>query len=423
MRVAQAAGGVFFPLDEELALLPGALSPRLQEMLVRLSTWLPSFAQAAEAMGWCVGVRVSEAATRRHTEAAGAAAVALHDAEVDRLEAERPAPPMGPLVQQVSADGTMVPLLGGQWSEVKTLAVGTVVATHGADGTPHVQTEDVSYFARLADSATFTRDALAELHRRGTEAAGTVVAIQDGSEWLQGFIDLHRPDAVRILDFPHAVEHLNRAAQACLGEGTPGAVAWLDQHAAELKVGDPDVVLAALRALPTERAPDSAIATAERDGAVAYFEKRRDQLDYARFQRLGFPIGSGAVESGHKNVVASRLKGPGKHWALHHVDAMLALRCTVANDRWDETWPRIARSLRSPIRAGLCQRRRPRVLSAHQANRPLPRRQPPRPRVAPHPRLEPTIIAGHPTNAHPWKKAAQRTAARKLTRSLNSTKL
>ncbi|HEV2893665.1 MAG TPA: hypothetical protein VG411_07930, partial [Actinomycetota bacterium] len=63
-----------------------------------------------------------------------------------------------------------------------------------------------------------------------------------------GFVDLHRPDAVRVLDFPHAVEALNRAAQACWGEGSPAAVAWLDQQAAELKEGDPDRVLAALDA-------------------------------------------------------------------------------------------------------------------------------------------------------------------------------
>ncbi len=30
----------------------------------------------------------------------------------------------------------------------------------------------------------------------------------DGAGWLQSFIDLHRPDAQRILDFPHAAERV-----------------------------------------------------------------------------------------------------------------------------------------------------------------------------------------------------------------------
>ncbi len=35
----------------------------------------------------------------------------------------------------------------------------------------------------------------------------------DGSPWLQAFHAYHRPDAVRILDVPHAVELLNQATQ------------------------------------------------------------------------------------------------------------------------------------------------------------------------------------------------------------------
>lgn len=33
-----------------------------------------------------------------------------------------------------------------------------------------------------------------------------MVAVTDGAEWIQKFIDHHRFDAVRILDFPHAAE-------------------------------------------------------------------------------------------------------------------------------------------------------------------------------------------------------------------------
>jgi hypothetical protein len=29
-----------------------------------------------------------------------------------------------------------------------------------------------------------------------------------GAEWIQGFVDLHRPDAVRNLGFPHALGYV-----------------------------------------------------------------------------------------------------------------------------------------------------------------------------------------------------------------------
>jgi hypothetical protein len=296
-----------------------------------------------------------------------------------------------------------VPLLGGEWAEVKTLATGEVVAARDAAGAPAVRTEHVSYFSRLADSDAFGRLALPELHRRGTATAGTVAAVLDGSVWLQVFIDLHRPDAVRVLDFPHAVEALSAAVQATFGVGAVEAAAWLALHAHELKHGDPDAVLAALAALPVHDATDPVAAAAARDRTLGYLRTRRDQIAYARFQALGLPIGSGMVESANKLVVEERLKGPGMHWARPNVDPMLALRCIAANDRWDEAWPPIARLLRTPARARPARRCAPRGLSAHQASRPAPRPRPPRPpRAAPMPRRP----DGQPSSRS-WRHAFQ----------------
>src|SRR5579884_2711870 len=422
-RSARPAGRVFSPLDEELALLPGPLSPRLHEGLVRLGTWMP-FARAAAELGWFCGVAVGAATACRLTEVAGAALVALETAEADRLEREAPPPGDGPRVQQLSADGAMVPLRRGEWAEVKTLAIGEVVATRGADGTPVVRATDVSYFSRLTDAESFGHLALVESHRRGTATAGTVVAPVDGSDWLQGLIDLHRPDAVRILDFPHAAEHLNAAGQATWGIGAPEAAAWLRTQAHELKTGDPEAVLAALRALPIHDAADRARAAQVRDETLAYLHKRRAQIVYARFQACGFPIGSGVIESGNKNVVEARLKGTGMRWARPSVNPMLALRCAVCNDRWAEVWPSIVRSLRHPMAPCPTRRRRQAGLSAHQASRPIPNSPPPRIRVAPMPADRPRkIVDGRPTNAHDWKIAARRGAERKAARLAASAKL
>jgi len=385
-------------------LLPGRLSPRLQEGLVRLGTWMP-FAPAARGLAWFNRVEVSEATACRLTAAAGAALAAVETAAAERVAVERPAPPAGPRVQQLSADGAMVPLVRGEWAEAKTVAIGVVEAGRGADGAPVVRTTEVSYFASLADSDAFGRPAPVETHRRGTETAGTVVAVTDGSEWLQTFVDLHRPDAVRVLDFPHALEHLNAAAQACWGEGAPAAVAWLDQQAAELKEGDPDRVLSALRALPVGRAADPAAAEQARAATLGYLQKRRAQIAYARFRACGYPIGSGMVESGNKNVVEARLKGAGMRWARPSVDPMLALRGAACSDRWDEAWPRIAQHLRRPAPCPTRARPLP-GLPAAQASRPNTHPCPARPpvRAAPLPRRDKRVIDGHPTPDHPFKK-------------------
>lgn len=67
MWFARPAGSGFSPLDEELALLPGQLTPRRPESVVRLGSWLP-FRQAAEVLTCFTGVTVCEATGRRMTE-------------------------------------------------------------------------------------------------------------------------------------------------------------------------------------------------------------------------------------------------------------------------------------------------------------------------------------------------------------------
>ncbi len=58
------------------------------------------------------------------------------------------------------------------------------------------------------------------MHRRGVENARAVAAVMDGAEWLQTFTDYHCPHAVRILDFPHAAEHISPVGDFLHGEQT-----------------------------------------------------------------------------------------------------------------------------------------------------------------------------------------------------------
>jgi len=349
-----------------LQLLPGQLTPALQESLVRLGTWMP-FARAVKELAFFTHVTVTEATARRETEAAGAAYVAVQTEEVERLERELPLAPDGPAVQLLSVDGAMVPLVHHEWAEVKTLAIGRVEASAGEHGERVVHSRDLSYFSRLADAERFGQLALVETHRRGTERAGTVCAVTDGAEWEQGFIDLHRPDAVRILDFSHAAQYVAKAGHGVWGEATPAFDRWLKETLHELKHGCPETVLQTLRDMQAEVSPrDPAAATTIQD-SLNYLEKRRAHIAYAQFQASGYPIGSGSVESANKLVVEARLKGAGMHWARPHVDPMLALRNIACSDRWEEAWPLITQRLRQHARAQQVRRqqaRRAKPLSA-----------------------------------------------------------
>jgi len=414
MRCARAVRRGFFPLDEELQLLAGHYTPTLYEGMTRLSTWMP-FARAVKEMGYFRHTHVTEATVRRQTEAAGAAYVAVQEQAVVQLERATPPAPQGPEQQFLSVDGAFVPLVGGEWAEVKTMVIGEVERPKQVKDELVIQTRALSYFSRLTDSTTFQRLALVETHRRGVETAGAVGAVTDGAEWCQSFVDFHRSDAVRILDFPHAGEHLAQIGQAVFGEGSAATESWFTQQLHRLKHDGPAAVLAEVRQLAEAHADCPEVIE-----PVAYLEKREAHMQYPTFQAAGWPIGDGAVESGNKLVVEARLKGSGMHWARRHVDPLLALRNLACNDRWEEGWNHIVGELRRQTRQRSHEQRQKRrarceadTLRLHpidpqptlvqpSATKPAPTSAN-RPASAAQPKSDKPKEAQRPAANHPWR--------------------
>jgi hypothetical protein len=404
MANVQRVGLDFFPLDEELELLPGSLTPHAHESLVRLGARLPSFEQAIQELGLSLKVKVSEATGRRWTEAAGAAYEVVQQQEVERIERELPPPPQGADKLQVSADGTMVPLVGGEWVEVKTVAIGEIGQISRTNGKTELKTDKLSYFSRRAEAQQFNRLALGEIHRRGVEQAQLVAAPTDGAEWIQGFLDFHCPEAIRILDFPHAAERLSQVGQLLFEPDE--AQSWFELQRHQLKHEGPAEVLLELAHLHTQH-PEMPLLAEH----LAYLQKREAHMHYPTFQAQGLPIGSGSVESSHKVVIEPRLKGAGMRWAPEHVNPMVALRTLLCNNRWLEDWPKIAAQLRQAVtqrRRALKQQRQPQ--KTPQSQPALPLIQPgPQPPSAP-PSVQKTPASNNsspyrPAADHPWRRS------------------
>jgi hypothetical protein len=347
----------FFPLDEALALLPGGLTPFLHECLVRLGAWMP-FEAATELLKDMLGVQISPAQVRRTTEAAGAAYVAVQTQEAERIQREASEAPAGAKKMILSVDGALIPLRGGEWAEVKSLVVGEVPPAVLEKGEWVVHSRDLSYFSRLTNAEQFEQLSLVELHRRGVENAGAVGAVMDGAEWEQGFVDYHCPQAVRILDFPHAGQRIGQVGAVLWGESSSQTQQWTSERLHQLKHQGPQAILKELRELKVQYPGDAVLAE-----NLGYLEKRQAQMQYPEFQAQGWPIGSGIVESGNKLVVEARLKGAGMHWERANVDPMLGLRNIVCSDRWIEEWPVIANQLRQQARERRNQQRKKRRLA------------------------------------------------------------
>lgn len=332
---------------------PGSLTPRLSEEVAHWGAWLP-FRQAARRVERFRRVTLSEGTVRGRTEEAGAVLVREQEAEVERLEREGLPSPGGEKILLMSVDGSRVPLLKGEGGEVKTVRIGRVEAAL-RKGESTVVTRDVSSFSRLTDAETFGRQALGEWHRRGVGEAERGVAVNDGAEWIQGFIDYHQPGAVRILDFAHAAQPISGIGHALYGEGSKEGADWEQRFWKRMKRDEPEEWLKALKTF-VQAVPEKAVIAEN----LAYLEKRAGQMRYALYPEAGWPIGSGTVESGNKLIVEFRLKGSGMRWSRDHVNPLLALRNAVCSDRWEEAFIPIQKRQRLERRERKQQRRQER---------------------------------------------------------------
>jgi hypothetical protein len=404
MGPAQTVGQVFFPLDEELALPSGRLTPRQQEHLTHLATWMP-YARAREMLERLLGVQVSEPTVRRGTQRAGTLYEARQTAQSQQAcQAEATATRCEQ--QVISTDGAYVPLVKGEWAEVRTVAIGEMKEKATAQGQHEVHACQLSYFSRMTDAVTFGDLAEVEMRRRGVCQAQAVCAVTDGADWIQSFIDLHRPDALRILDFPHAAEHLNLLIEALqqAGVGLPAKV--FDRSLHILKHRGPGLLLRCC-----DRLPEPILQQETVHKQLNYFRKRLSLMQYPEYQRQGWPIGSGMVESANKVVVQARLKGAGMHWEPIHVNPMLALRTAVCSERWDEAWRETIQEHYSQLGTKRQQRADARFQSRLSSwlflllrfHPPTPKPTPPSP-----PRLaQPAATlpgSCRPSAHHPWKR-------------------
>lgn len=158
-----------------------------------------------------------------------------------------------------------------------------------------------------------------------------VVAVADGGHGLREQIESKLPITQFILDKPHLKKHLYETAVA-LGLSEEQQQKWVHSKLNRISEGQVQSVLEELEAQniiePNDRLRRF----------IAYLKRFEDAVDYDHFKELGYPIGSGEVESAHRSVPQKRLKLPGACWDPDSINPLLALRVIRANDWWNEYW-------------------------------------------------------------------------------------
>lgn len=179
----------------------------------------------------------------------------------------------------------------------------------------------------------------------------TLVALADGAEENWRYFSGSRwDDATKIVDFGHASGHLKAALNAYYGD-TVEARAEYERLKLILRDKHDGIatVIAELRSLDRKlyrqnRKSKRKLLRKE----MKYFKNQRKRMDYANYQALGLPIGSGLVEAACKTLAAQRMKRSGMNWG-DGKQPILTIRSLQQSERWEAAWQLLAGSFRQPV--------------------------------------------------------------------------
>jgi hypothetical protein len=182
----------------------------------------------------------------------------------------------------------------------------------------------------LGDADAIFARLYAQLRELGWVGSHTVVVVVgDGAEWIWNRATMF-VRRCEILDFWHALEHAWEFAQLRYGEGSAPADGWVHTIGEDLRAGKVQEVIGRLKRLR----PKTPELRQSLQALIHYYSENAGRMRYDEYLRLGYGIGSGAVESAHKQVVHARFRQAGMRWSEAGARRLLALRLLLLNDNW-----------------------------------------------------------------------------------------
>ena len=331
----------YSPLDDRLGLRPGSMSAEL-ESLVGMTGAHVAFAKGSELFERLTLTHVSPQSMDKATQAMGAEMRRVEgewlQASEDGLavRAQERAPKDGRRLYG-TLDATKVHTHEQQGAEDtgwRDLKVGAwFVSDEPPPDTPQadwdIRAKEITYFCDFAQAKEFGNLLWATGFQRQALQAGKLIFLGDGAEWIWNLVHDYYPEAVQIVDWFHAAEHLADVAKAT-SQDADAQEAWRKRVRSLLWEGKLQQVILACQTLAEgSRGQEKA------RKAVTYFTNNQSRMNYAAYRRKGYQIGSGTIESGCKQLGIQRMKVPGATWNLDGARLTAKARAALLSNQWD----------------------------------------------------------------------------------------
>jgi hypothetical protein len=346
--VCPHCGAVCFPGDEALGIVNTSRSPGVQRLEARFGA-KETFKEVAEDLRAAAGLEVSAKDAERVAERIGEEVEQWTQRERREQRRDDAAGAEGPPIPTlyVEFDGTGVPMThkevagrkgkqpdgSAKTREAKLGAVFT--QTHvDSEGKPERDPASTSFVGAIESAEPFSARIYDEAVRRGLYRANRVVTLSDGAEWAKNLADTQFPNALHIIDYYHAAEHVARLVKL-LYERNPRLIeSQLERWKTDLYEGNVQHVIDQASAL----LPKAQDAMKEARKEIAYLAKNKERMRYNEYREQHLFIGSGVIEAGCKHLVGHRLKQSGMEWTVRGANAIIALRCATLSNRIDDFW-------------------------------------------------------------------------------------
>lgn len=156
------------------------------------------------------------------------------------------------------------------------------------------------------------------------------VFVCDGAKWIWKWVEDNYPGAIQILDYYHAVEKIEDLAKAHFTQEEKKQN-WLDQQKDLLFQ---EKVIEVIFNIKNIKSTSKQVIELK-NIAINYYIENEDRMRYKTFRDQGLLIGSGPIESAHRNVVHQRLRLSGQKWSIEGAQAILNLRCYHKSEAWN----------------------------------------------------------------------------------------
>jgi hypothetical protein len=318
-------GALLVPMEKKCHIIGGTSTPKFAKMVSWKYTQMPS-SKVSEDLGINHSRPTSRCLIQRLSACVG------DIARANEFEWAYAIPELGAVVSHIAIgrDGTTTPIIKEGYRETMC---GTL-SLYGSKG----ERLHTIYAACAPEYGKGSFDAVMDMEIEKIKSKFPnvkYIGLADGAKNNWKYLEVKT--SVQILDFFHATEHLAEVAQV-MGKNEVQRKEWLERACHDLK-HKPKGALFIIRELKAKKTELGEKAPDVLQENITYFENNLKRMDYVKYQKLGYPIGSGVTEAACKVVAKQRLSGSGMRWSINIAQDTLLLRGLVCtNGRWEQFW-------------------------------------------------------------------------------------